>query len=458
MQKQKRALLLQQTVSVLLVVAVLVMLGWLSTRYKLDADWTAGHRNTLTDASRKQLESMSGPIKFLAFIYPRSELRQSLEMDLDRYRRLKSDVVLEFIDPSLQPQKVRDYNVSRAGEVVVEYQGRHETLSGTTERLITPALQRLAYAGERWIVFLEGHGEPGLDEEGRGGYSAFAKALRDKGLKVRGLNLATDPRIPDNTSVLVVARPARPVLAGEAQLIADYLARGGNLLWLNDPDVESGLNAVAQALGVNWQKGTAILLESATLGLPPFVYITTVYPPNPVTRDFEENALFPLVRGLSARSDSDWAVQPLLTTTEKSWLETGRLEGPLRHDPEQGDTAGPLTLGLTLTRDLKKANPGPEPAAEKSESTPQRVAVIGDSDFLSNGYIEQLSNGLLGLNLVQWLASRDAQLNIDIPEAPDRSLLLPPWSAYAIYIGFSFLLPAGLLGFGVTRWILRRRR
>jgi hypothetical protein len=36
--------------------------------------------------------------------------------------------------------------------------------------------------------------------------------------------------------------------------------------------------------------------------------------------------------------------------------------------------------------------------------------------------------------------------------------MLPAWGLYAIYVGFAFLLPAGLLGFGVTRWIVRRRK
>jgi ABC-type uncharacterized transport system involved in gliding motility auxiliary subunit len=29
---------------------------------------------------------------------------------------------------------------------------------------------------------------------------------------------------------------------------------------------------------------------------------------------------------------------------------------------------------------------------------------------------------------------------------------------YAIYFGFAFLLPALLLGFGIARWIVRRRK
>ena len=448
----KKKVLFQQLSGTLLFVAVLVMLGWLSTRFTLEADWTAGNRNTLTEASSKQLAAMPDPVKFLVFIYPRSELRQSLEADIRRYQRVKENISIEFIDPSASPQKVKEYNISRAGEVVVEYQTRRESLAATTEQAITAVLQRLTYAGERWVVFLEGHNERGINDTEQQGYSGYAQSLRDKGLKVRGLNLATAPSVPDNTAVLVIASPARQLLAGETKIIAEYLARGGNLLWLADPESPPGMNELASALGIAWQKGTAILLESAALGLPPFVYITTQYPANPVTQGFGENALFPLVRGLSFKTDAGWNAQPLLDTTENAWLETGPLEGELALETSQGDTQGPLTIGLTLTRDAKVA------VAGKDETRPQRVAVIGDSDFLSNGYLGQLGNSLLGLNLAQWLASRDAQLNIDIPKAPDTALLIPGWGLYAIYVGFAFLLPAGLLGFGITRWVIRRRR
>jgi ABC-type uncharacterized transport system involved in gliding motility auxiliary subunit len=455
---------IQQLVTAVLFAGVLAMLGWLSNRYALEADWTAGNRNTLTDASVKLLGTLQGAVTVKVFLYPRSELRQALEADLRRYQRVKGDLTLEFVDPSANPQLVREYNIQRAGEAVIEYQGRRENLSATTEQAVTAALQRLAHAGERWVVFLEGHGERGIGDGEQGGYAEFAAFLRDKGLKLRSLNLATDAVIPDNTAVLVLAAPARPLLAGEVKIIDEYVRAGGNLLWLADPaegprDPVASLAPLAATLGVTWLKGTGILMESHALGLPPFVYITTQYPANPVTRDFPENALFPLVRGLNYTSDPDgFTAQPLLTTGEAAWLETGRLEGDLTMDAGSGDTAGPLTLGVTLTRELKPATAEPAKEGEApAAGKPQRVALVGDSDFLSNGYVGQLGNSLLGLNLAQWLASRDEQLNIDVPKAPDTALVIPAWGLYAIYFGFAFLLPAALLGFGITRWVIRRR-
>ena len=69
-----------------------------------------------------------------------------------------------------------------------------------------------------------------------------------------------------------------------------------------------------------------------------------------------------------------------------------------------------------------------------------------------------LGNQQFGINLIQWLASRDSQLNIDIPKAPDTALSMPGWAVIAVSIGFVALLPLLLIGYGVVRWVVRRRK
>lgn len=447
----KKQIRLQQALSAALFIGVIIMLGWLSVRYKAEFDWTAGKRNSLSAATAKQLEAMPDPIKFMAFIASGdAELRHGLEYDIGRYQRLKKNVSLEFIDPSAQPQKVREYNVNSSGELVVEYQGRRENLHASTEPIITTALQRLAYAGEQWVVFLEGHGERSIaDAQNQSSISTFAKTLHDKGLKLQTLNLARTAKIPDNTAVLVLASPETQLLPGEINLINAYVQKGGNLLWLADPDYPTGAAELAKTLGITWQNGYAIFPDYQIIGTGhPGFYAATDYPPNPVTQGLEQITLFPLVRSLTADAKSGWDAKPLLRTNDMSWLETGSIEGGnVRKDDK--DIPGPLNIGMTLTRNVKGADGKPKL---------QRAVLIGDADFLANAYVAQLGNQQLGLNIVQWLASRDAQLNIDIPKAPDTSLYLPGWAVIVLAGGFVVVLPLGLIGFGVMRWAMRRRK
>lgn len=466
--KQKNKNLLQQLFGGALFLGVIVMLGILSVRYSVKQDWTFNKRNTISAASQKQLASMKDPIKLIAFAYPGAPDRATVQFFADQYRRFKKDVELEFIDPSGQPQKVKEYNVSFAGEVVVEYQHRRENLRSMSEQTITGALQRLSYTGEKWIVFLEGHGERAvLDGKDQAAYTHFAQVLKEKGLSFQPLNLVKTPSIPDNTSVLVIASPRSAMLEGEIKLIDAYVKKGGNLLWLADPDATPGLQPVADTLGITWQNGYAVFPDYEVLGTGhPGIFAALDYPQNPVTQGLDQVTLFPLVRSLTAdKSGAGWTMLPLLTTSKEAWLETQPIsEEGVSLDTKAGDIAGPLIIGMTLTRELPdETAPTPAKPAEGEAPKPaatreQRVALVGDADFLSDASIGQLGNQQLGLNLVQWLASRDSQLNIDVPKAPDTNLFLPNWAVILIGAGFVIVLPLLLIGVGVTRWILRRRR
>lgn len=466
--KQKNQNLLNQLISGVLFLVVIVMLGWLSVRYNVKQDWTFNKRNTISEASQKQLASMSDPVRLIAFAYPGAPERASVEFFAEQYKRFKPDLELEFIDPSSQPQKVKEYNVSFAGEVVVEYQGRRENLRALSEQNITGALQRLSYTGEKWIVFLEGHGERAvLDAQDQNAYTRFAQVLKDKGLSYQPLNLVKTPSIPDNTSVLVIANPRSALLDGEIKLIDAYVQGGGNLLWLAEPDQPPGLQALADTLGIAWQDGYAVFPEYELLGTGhPGIFAALDYPAGPVTKGMDQVTLFPLVRSLVAKPDSGWNAMPMLTSSSEAWLETQPIDETrgVSLDTSAGDIAGPLTIGMTLTRELPDPEaPAPKPAAEGEPPAPaptkqQRVVLVGDADFLSDASLGQLGNQQLGLNIVQWLASRDAQLNIDVPKAPDTNLFLPNWATILIGVGFVIVLPLLLIGVGVTRWIIRRRR
>jgi ABC-type uncharacterized transport system involved in gliding motility auxiliary subunit len=468
---QKTSKLLQQLLNGLLVAVVIGLIGFLSLRYKAEIDWTAGGRNTLTAASQKLLKEMPDPVKFTAFLYPDSENRRDIEMWVKRYQRVKPDIEIEYVDPSKDPAKVKEYKVDQPGEVVVEYQGRKETLRVLSETAVTGALQRLMDTGEHYVVFLEGHGEHSINKPGDSGeenasdlgYDQFVDALRQKGLKVQGLNLVKNPSIPDNTSVLVVASPEQKLLDGEIKIIDDYIKAGGNLLWLNDPG-KPNIDAMAKTLGINWYNGFVIFPEYEQLGSSsPMIYFATDYPANPITQDLAYVTEFPLARPFDWDKDADrtagWDVLPLLDTTKDSWMVAGApsSQADPNFNDKRGDKRGPLTFGITLSRPVK-AEAAKDAVGKPADSRTQRVAVLGDSDFLADGVLDQQGNRQFGLNLVQWLASRDAMLNIDVPKAPDTALFLQGWQVTLIVAFFVPVLPILLLGYGITRWARRRRR
>lgn len=452
----------QHALSVVLIAAVAALLVFVSDRYKWEADWTHGNRNSLTDASRRVLDAMPDAIEFTAYAYPGPE-REVIRGQVERYRRYRAGIGLTFVDPAKNPREMRELGIRRSGEVRLRYQGRSRTLDDLTEQAVTNALQQLSVAGEQWVVFLAGHDERGLEDDGQGGFSRLSGKLTDQGLKTRVLNLGETPRIPDNASVLVIASPQKSLLPGEVDLIRDYVAGGGNLLWVDDPGQRFGLAPLAADLGLRWRGGTVIYPDYRELGLThPAIALVVGYPRHPVTERLNALTLFPFAGGLETTSDengsdaNDWHTSTLLRSPSRSWLETGSLEsGEIVFDEEDGDAVGPIVMGMALTRELAAGARAPDAETAPAQ---QRVAVIADSDFLVNGYVDSVGNMDFGLALFQWLSRRDRQIAVNVPPAPDSSLRLAPWQGRTIWYLYVILLPALLLAVGVGRWWWRKRR
>src|SRR5512143_326768 len=191
--QSRRRLKLESWGFVVLFLAVVGLIAWLSHRYHYQSDWTAAGRHTLSEASGKLLSSMEGPIQLTSFIRESDAngLRKRTTDLVNRYRDKKSDITLTFVDPDLDPEKVRAMNVSLEGEMVVEYKGRRENLKSVGEQALTNALQRLARSTERTIVFLEGHGERSPEKVANFDLSEWTRQLKDKGFHSTTLNLGT---------------------------------------------------------------------------------------------------------------------------------------------------------------------------------------------------------------------------------------------------------------------------
>lgn len=457
-QQSRRRIRLQNALFVVLFLGIIGLLAWLTHHYSIEADWTAGNRNTLSEDSRQLLRNIDEPIRFVAFVPDDQGLHQRLRERVRQYQRIKDDVSLEIVNPDLEPQRAQIEGVTRSGQIVIHLGPRSERIDDMGEQTIAHTLQRLARIGERYVAFLEGHGERSPHETTNTGLSQFAEVLQRAGFNLQPLNLVRTPQIPDNIRFLVIASPQTDLHAGEVDIIKDFVAGGGNLLWLQDPGSDKGLAPLAEALGIRLMPGVIVDANTdvlAMLGIEhPAVVPVIDYRVHPVTRDFgpEDLTVFPFSRGIEITGREGWNAQPILVSLSRTWAETGSLDGDIRFEPDKGDVLGPITLGVALTHPRRN----PE-AAENAPETQQRVVVIGDSDFLANSFVGAGANLDLGNNLFNWLAGDDQLININPKSAPDTRLDLSDNAAIVIGTGFLVILPLGLLAAGIFIWLRRRK-
>lgn len=441
----------------LLFAASIGLLAWLSTQYVYQADWTAGARNTVSADTRELLAGLDQPVRITAFVRDETRLRRQIQDLVGSYQRFKDDITLEFINPDTIPEQVRELGISSGGELRVSYRGRSENIQTLSEQTLSNSLLRLSRQEQRWIAFLTGHGEREPVGETNHGLGIFGAELERKGLNVQTVNL-TETSIPTNISLLVIAGPRVNLLPGEVDALLNYVRQGGNLLWLAEPGDLRGLEPLAELLGVDFLPGRVVDAGSQLFGVdnPTFVVITA-YPQHEITADMASVTVFPEVAALALRDSDSWTQLPLLTTLPRSWTELGEIAGEISFDEDTDERAGPLDIGVMLTR-KRPASEDIQDTETAAEAPEQRVIVIGDGDFLSNTYLGNGGNLVLGLNMVHWLSHDDAFIDIQVQGAPDTDLELGRIAQAVIGIGLLFGLPVLLLVCGLLVWLRRRRR
>jgi ABC-type uncharacterized transport system involved in gliding motility auxiliary subunit len=452
--RRSRLLLrLQSLIFSVLFIAIIGMLAWLSTQYVYQSDWTRGSRNTISDGSRRLLDEMDQPVQITAFVREDEVTRNQIKDLIGTYQRFKDDITLEFINPDLAPERIRELGIASGGEIVIRYGDRVEKIQTLSERHLTNALLRLTRQNQRWIVFLTGHGERQAGGETNHGLGEFSRELERKGLNVQSISLV-ESEIPSNTNLLVLASPQTAMLPGEMHKLHSYLEKGGNLLWLGEPESPPGLEPLAEQLGIHFLPGIVVDATTRMFGIenPTFVVITG-YPRHDISREMTTVTVFPEAAALETNDGAAWTVAPLLTTLEHSWTEVGEVAGEVSFDSNDDERAGPLDIGVALTRSVAS-----EMIEEGTVPPEQRVVVIGDGDFLSNTYLGNPGNLDLGLNIVRWLSHDDATIEIRVKSAPDTTLVLGRISQAVIAIGFLVGIPLLLLLLGIGIWLRRRRR
>ncbi len=417
--------------------------GWLSHHYSSSWDWSAGGRNSLSSASQALLARLEAPLQITSFSPEMPQLRHQISDVIERYRRYRPDIEFDFINPDTNPDLVRQLGIQVTGELRLVYKGRSENLSTIDEESLSNAIQRLMQQQERWISAITGHGERSLDGKANHDLGGFGEELQRKGYQVHSLELASAVEIPDNTSLLVLADPQVDYRPGEIKQISQYLEDGGNLLWMLDPGPMHGLESVAKLLGLKALPGIVVDANAAALGLDsPAIALVPKYPAHPITNNFELVTIYPHTTALQVAESDEWQSTPLLNTLSRSWNETGPLQGEVERDEKLGEQAGPLSIGIAMSRE--------------KNGREQRILLLGDSDFLANAYLGNGGNLQLGLNMFRWLAGDDKLMNIPARTAPDRTLTLSTTASAVISLGFLFMLPILLLSTGLLVWWRRR--
>lgn len=447
--------------SAALLVTLLGLLAFLSSRYHTQWDWTEAQEHSLSDQSRKVLAGLDRDLEFVGVFSPLAAV-PAREL-VERFRFESERVKVEFLDPERQPGRLAELGVDpqrlAGGLLQVKLGEESIDVRELTEEAVTTAILKLSRQDQKKVYFVVGHNERPTEGEGAeeaAGFAFAAEALANENYEVGSLLLASVGDVPADADVVIVAGPTRPLLEVEHQALQRYAERGGALFVMVDPRAKTDLFTRLGVWGVEVGEDVVVDLVGGMVGTPTTPFAKD-YGPHPITDDLRGYTIYQFARSVKAKEGASGTFQSLVRTGEESWAETdlARLEGAGEVGFDDADRAGPITLAVAGTFSVAPpAETGNEAADAPAEA---RVVVVGDADFASNQHLGAYVNRDFFLNSVNWLLGDVESISIRPKAGVASRLQLTTEDFLALRYASLFVLPESIAVLGVLAWWRRRR-
>ncbi|MCB8929016.1 MAG: Gldg family protein [Ardenticatenaceae bacterium] len=424
--------------------------GW---RY----DTTADNALTPLPETVTLLQSLDEPIHVIGFYTAETALQQSqAEAALQTMQAYSDQLSYEFIDPNENPLLAEQYDLSFAGTLVfTRDDGSFAKASTLTDRDLHTALVRTLNPTVKIAYFLTGHGERDWQDFSEEGIGTAVTLLQESGFTIQSLNLFTEGEVPADASAVFLIDQQAPLAAAELDALTRYVDSGGALFLARDAvDTEGRIAAEDDGLLAWLQDSWGITLRNdliidaslaqagQTIGL---TFIGAQYGDSPITQDLAQfGTIFNVARSIATELPGDVTAVNLITTSELAWGETNfeQMINAGEVSPDAEDAAGQLTVALSALNTTSGA----------------RLVVFGDTDFLSNSFIQQGGNSFLFENAANWLVDDVVSIQLSARESIPRQVTITQSQLTLLQLVSIFLTPGLLALAGVWVWVSRRKR
>ncbi len=499
----------QALTKILLVLAILVLVNFISIRLFGRLDLTKEKVYTLSDASKKLVGGLDDRITVKAFFTedlpaPYNNNRRAVLDILNDYKAYSNgNLHYEFINPQgdkgeqetqqqgIPPIEVQVVNNDKLEVkrgylgLVMQYEDKKEVIPvvqnlSSLEYDMTSAMKRLTTRVKKRIGYTQGHDEPTLDKLRQATQSV------SKQYDLVPVDLSKQRSIAPDIDALLVIAPSKKFDDSSNYAIDQFLMRGGKIAFLLNKmnanlnsqyrfaqAVDLGLDDMLQQYGVRVNADLIRDAQCANITVSqmqgPFNIQSQVpFPFLPAASNFDRNN--PIVKDLQAvvfyfvsSVDTTLAAQKGLQAEVmiRSSKKSGRQSGFIMLDPFQRATPAEFTesgipMAVVVHGSFKSFFEGKQPAPVVTLSPDTRIVVVGDGDFMQDQFLGNKGNLLLFENIVDYLADDAGLITIrskDVAEPPLE--VVSDGTKNILKYGDLFVPPLLIIGYGLFRW--RRR-
>ncbi len=431
-------------------------------RYDKSIDITSAKLNSLSLQSLEILDSLKEDVEFRVYFQGKAHANQNMALKtlFKKYTRESNKVKPRFIDAHKDPASVQYLSRDDQGKIVVFVQKgerKERVRAPVSEEAITSALFRLSQTDSKKIYFLTGHGERSINASAVSGVgiSLLAKGLRGKGLSLEELNLIQKQDIPKDAAMVAILGPKKALLKREVLTLKDYLLEGGRLLLASDPSQQDNLNELSRMVGIKNEKKYLLTTQTIAGADAMSVLGQEFDSENPITSGLAEDSITLFYEASALiREKSQFKISGMVRTPEvvipvKS-LITYKKE--IKGKKPQRAVVAMTVMGSFGEAAHNDHNHGDSLDVKEKEFF---VAVFGDSDFLTDIYLDTGFNRDLALNTFAQIVGKSNLVSIRPREAADTKLVLTQ-ARSAFVVIFPILIPLILLIIASILWFRKR--
>ncbi len=435
----------------LIVFGILAALNFVGSRHYKRFDFTEQKVFSLAPQSIKVVKSLKEEVKITGFF--KAQEKPMFEDLVNKYTYHSNKIKVNFIDPDKDVALAKQYKVKKYQTIIVERGKRETRVESLSEEKLTNAIIQVGKDKLPVVYFTKGHQEKEIQDTEREGYAQVRDALKEEGYEVKDVLLLETGRVPADCDTLIIAGPQKPFLSKEAEVISEFVKKGGSVMALLDPESgKLGIESLLTEVGITAENDVVIDPIATIFGQNAASPVVSSYSFHDIVKEQKLASFYPLSRSLTVAKtlpNKNIKVTPIAKTSPSSWGETASVKSGKAKFDEGKDHKGPLNLAV--------AAEGNWTGSSKKEEE-LRLVVFGDSDFVNNGSFEFSGNGNLFLNSVAWLNSDESTISIRPGAASSgKKLMMTPADVRLVFILTVLLIPLAVIGSGIGVWWFRRR-
>lgn len=308
----------------------------------------------LISASAKTVLNQQLPLQIDVFAAPQSPASALVNNFLQPLLKHMPAVEVNFIDVNQQPELIQQYGINKQGEMFVHRGEQSFHLSTLSYEAFFNGLKKMGQQADHWVVFLDKQEGKSFDTGQLDGLNQWLKALKSANYPVVILPYQQDLPLPKQVKLIILPSPMLQIEESQIDWLQMQIEQGISVLWLADPNTATQQPYLSLLFDVmrtdSYHQGHLIIKD---------------FPSHQINNAFD--------RPLDLVN-----VMPYETSNDVLWLN------------DQGQV---LASTQTLTN--------------------SRLMVIGDSDFLSNAFVNSGGNLEMSFRLIDWLLQQDDR--IDLP-------------------------------------------